>query len=62
MNAKLTAAQETFLEFLQRNSDASFAVANATMKALLKKGVIAVDEVKKTPSGIAFKTYRVTRP
>ena len=55
----LTAPQRRFLEDLRRYPDQTFPWPNATMKALLKQGVIEKDACRTSPSGTRFWTYRI---
>jgi hypothetical protein len=55
---KTTPAQRRFLEGLDQCPDFAYPYPNATMKALIKKGIIEVDEVKVSKDGTRFKTYR----
>jgi hypothetical protein len=57
--AKLTVPQQRFLEDLRRYPDQTFPWPSATMKALIKKGVIEKDACRTSPSGTRFWTYRI---
>jgi hypothetical protein len=56
--AKLTVPQQRFLEDLRRYPDQTFPWPSATMKALIKKGIIEKDACRTSPSGTRFWTYR----
>lgn len=55
---KITPAQRGWLEWHRRYPDFAYPYPNATMKALIKKGVIELDEIKVSACGTKFKVYR----